>query len=405
MIPAGTALAQTVAASSPRLGFIYFPHGALRTNGRRRRPVAISTSRSSSSRSNRARLRDRRQRSAQQGRRAPARTASSKTWLNCVNPRLRNAKTGVGVTVDQIAARHLGKETSLPSLELCAEPGGMIVPHAGSAAADGKQSAEVFFGMFGQGDTQEERQAILNTTDSLLDYVKSTASLNRRSMWPTVPGERLSGFSPRDRAPRAETRAERQVVGRAARRAARSAGGFRRAPRRAVRDDRAGLADQSDQSGDHEDGRGSEHADVSEPGRPRGVPPDLALGRIPGSRRQPAEDPELPHAVFAKFVQRLKEMREGTGSVLDNSIILFGSNMANSDAHNNDPLPQALIGRGGGIEASTSTTSRTRRTRTSWSRCCIARACRRRRSRSSPTPARSRRCNQPGLDRDRDSGS
>jgi hypothetical protein len=35
--------------------------------------------------------------------------------------------------------------------------------------------------------------------------------------------------------------------------------------------------------------------------------------------------------------------------LLDHSIILFGSNMANSDAHNNDPLPQALIGRGGGV--------------------------------------------------------
>jgi len=29
MIPARTALAQTVAAASPRLGFVYFPHGAL----------------------------------------------------------------------------------------------------------------------------------------------------------------------------------------------------------------------------------------------------------------------------------------------------------------------------------------------------------------------------------------
>ena len=36
--------------------------------------------------------------------------------------------------------------------------------------------------------------------------------------------------------------------------------------------------------------------------------------------------------------------------MLDQSIILFGSNMANSDAHNNDPLPQALIGRGGGVK-------------------------------------------------------
>src|SRR5687767_13756055 len=29
MVPAGTALAQTAAAPSPRLGFVYFPHGAL----------------------------------------------------------------------------------------------------------------------------------------------------------------------------------------------------------------------------------------------------------------------------------------------------------------------------------------------------------------------------------------
>ena len=49
---------------------------------------------------------------------------------------------------------------------------------------------------------------------------------------------------------------------------------------------------------------------------------------------------------FAKFVRRLKGMQEGDGTVLDNSIILFGSNMANSDLHNNDPLPQALIGQG-----------------------------------------------------------
>src|SRR6185503_48703 len=29
MLPAGTALAQTAAAARPRLGFVYFPHGAL----------------------------------------------------------------------------------------------------------------------------------------------------------------------------------------------------------------------------------------------------------------------------------------------------------------------------------------------------------------------------------------
>ena len=53
--------------------------------------------------------------------------------------------------------------------------------------------------------------------------------------------------------------------------------------------------------------------------------------------------------VFAKFAERLRDTPDGDGSLLDQSIILFGSNMANSDAHNNDPLPQALIGRGGGV--------------------------------------------------------
>ena len=39
---------------------------------------------------------------------------------------------------------------------------------------------KVFLSMFGQGQTNEERQAVLATTTSLLDYVKeSTASLNR----------------------------------------------------------------------------------------------------------------------------------------------------------------------------------------------------------------------------------
>jgi hypothetical protein len=54
--------------------------------------------------------------------------------------------------------------------------------------------------------------------------------------------------------------------------------------------------------------------------------------------------------VFARFATRLGNIPDGDGSLLDHSLILFGSNMANSDAHNNDPLPQALIGRGGGLK-------------------------------------------------------
>jgi hypothetical protein len=51
---------------------------------------------------------------------------------------------------------------------------------------------------------------------------------------------------------------------------------------------------------------------------------------------------------FARFVKRLAETQDGDGHLLDHSIILYGSNMSNSDLHNNDPLPSAVLGRGYG---------------------------------------------------------
>jgi hypothetical protein len=52
--------------------------------------------------------------------------------------------------------------------------------------------------------------------------------------------------------------------------------------------------------------------------------------------------------MFAGFLKRLSETKDGDGNLLDHSIILYGSNMSNSDKHNNDPLPSALLGRGYG---------------------------------------------------------
>jgi hypothetical protein len=52
--------------------------------------------------------------------------------------------------------------------------------------------------------------------------------------------------------------------------------------------------------------------------------------------------------VFAAFVERLASTQEGDGSLLDHSMILFGSNMSDSNRHNNDPLPSAILGRAHG---------------------------------------------------------
>ncbi|MGZ3278794.1 MAG: hypothetical protein ACXWKT_11530, partial [Caulobacteraceae bacterium] len=52
--------------------------------------------------------------------------------------------------------------------------------------------------------------------------------------------------------------------------------------------------------------------------------------------------------VFAKFLDKLKAMPDGEHSVLDNAIIMYGSNMSNSNQHNHNPLPIALVGGGRG---------------------------------------------------------
>jgi hypothetical protein len=48
--------------------------------------------------------------------------------------------------------------------------------------------------------------------------------------------------------------------------------------------------------------------------------------------------------MFAGFVKQLQEMPNGEGSMLDQSLILFGSNMSNSNMHDHFPLPTAVLG-------------------------------------------------------------
>ncbi|MBI1390531.1 MAG: DUF1552 domain-containing protein [bacterium] len=51
---------------------------------------------------------------------------------------------------------------------------------------------------------------------------------------------------------------------------------------------------------------------------------------------------------YAYMVRRLKEIREGEQSLLDNSMVLFGSGLRDGDSHNPHNLPMLLAGRAGG---------------------------------------------------------
>jgi hypothetical protein len=49
-------------------------------------------------------------------------------------------------------------------------------------------------------------------------------------------------------------------------------------------------------------------------------------------------------ALFAHFLDKLNSTKDGDGSLLDHSVILYGSNMSNSNLHNHFPLPNVLAG-------------------------------------------------------------
>jgi hypothetical protein len=354
MIPAGTALAQTAAAPRTRLGFVYFPHGALQEEwepaqtGRnfdfpfileplaplREHVTVISGLRNKG------------------GESASPHGITQETWLNAVSPRRRNAETGAGITIDQIAARHLGKDTPLASLELCGEPGGVIsfrtpeqpLPMEGNPR-------KVFYSMFGQGDTQEERQSILSTTNSLLDYVKeSTASLTRK----LDAADRAKVENYLDSVRAIETRVQRLEA------SAESMADLPDAPLGPPEDFGELLDVQFEMLAlAWETGRTNVASmKMVEEASMRTYPnlgvyeafhPTSHWGGFPERIANLRLIQNWHTQVFAKFARRLAATPDGDGSLLDQAIILFGSNMANSDAHNNDPLPQALIGRGGGI--------------------------------------------------------
>jgi Protein of unknown function (DUF1552) len=48
--------------------------------------------------------------------------------------------------------------------------------------------------------------------------------------------------------------------------------------------------------------------------------------------------------LFAQFLERMQSTRDGDGSLLDHSVLLYGSNMSNSNAHNHFPLPNLVLG-------------------------------------------------------------
>jgi hypothetical protein len=352
MNPAGVAWAQTAAGKAPhRLAFVGFPHGAVMrhfkpeqtgrdyTMTRILEPLAPY-------REHMTIVTGLRNRPAE----SPEPHAYiEQTWLSCVAPKEAGvAGPDAGVTADQFAARHIGQETRIPSLELTTSQRGAQLAWrtpTQSLPQEGNPR-NVFYRLFGQGDNEAERAAIVKETGSILDRVMAqTAGLQAKLGGQDRQAVDAYLDSVREIERRVQMAAEADT----------SNLEIPEAPIGVPNDldthfalmfDLMALAFQADLtriitfSMDREASmRTYNNLSISEAFHPLSH-----HANDPGKQDRLAVIQTYHTKVFARFVDRLSKTQEGSGSLLDHSMVLYGSNMSDSNRHNNDPLPSAILG-------------------------------------------------------------
>ncbi|MEY4641495.1 MAG: hypothetical protein RLZZ227_1489 [Pseudomonadota bacterium] len=376
MIPASTALAQTAANPMPRLGAIYIPHGATMAqwtpttvgkdwaftpilkslegyrkqmniiSGLANTPVGPEEGEDSGG--------------AQNHERAAA------AFLTCAHP-VKGDRAFVGQSFDQLVAEHLGQDTPLPSVELAIEPSNNTcgdaaftcsyrsslswkTPTLGLPMENNPQL--VFERLFGDGSTDAERREKRRQSASMLDSIREdVASLNLKL--PAADRARVSDYLEEVR------EIERRV---------------------ALID--AKLSD----------------ATLVVPDAPLGIPNgfenhinlmfDLQVlafksditristlmmagegsnTRFPASGVSEGFHNSSHHSneqknkdlfalintyhinVLKGFFDRLAATPDGDGTLLDHSLIIYGSSMSDANEHNFDPIPMLLMGGANGL--------------------------------------------------------
>ena len=80
---------------------------------------------------------------------------------------------------------------------------------------------------------------------------------------------------------------------------------------------------------------------------------DLSHHGNDAAKKEKIKKINLFHAQrVAYLVGKLKKIKEGNGSLLDNTMLVFGSGIGDGNAHNHDDLPVVLFGKGGGTISS-----------------------------------------------------
>ena len=82
---------------------------------------------------------------------------------------------------------------------------------------------------------------------------------------------------------------------------------------------------------------------------PPNTPQDNSLAGTPlyAAQEKIAKINHFHMEQFAYFLNKLKSVQEGEGSLLDNCMVVYGSAIGDGNRHNHDNLPILLAGHGG----------------------------------------------------------
>jgi hypothetical protein len=376
MVPAATALAETAAAPKPRMGFFYLPHGAIMANTR----YGAEMNRWTPDKEGRDfDLKPILEPFAQQrkyltvvsglGNRAAESPAVHAihpgTWLTAVQPP-RSQTPNSAVSVDQLAARRIGQETPLPSLELATEGAG------GSSSCDATfgcsyartisfrtpttpmpmeaDPGKVFERIFGRGKSPEERAEIANDFTSVLDLVTAEVKDLQSGLGAddrAIVNDYLDSVREIER--RIQLLKARDLSSLDLPEIPVAVGSFDERLR--LQFDLLALAYQTNATRIATFMMCAEVSNQSyaHVGVPDAFHPLSHHAENKASMEKLAIVQNYHSKVFAEFLAKLAATPDGDrGSILDNSVFLYGSNMSNSNNHDSFPLPTLVFGGAGG---------------------------------------------------------
>src|SRR4051812_38250127 len=365
MVPAMTALAATPAAPVRRLGYVFIPMGCDGT--RWTPPGKDKLNELSPILSPLAPVKDHvtvvtntELQNAYPG----THSSSNSTFLSCARAKhTEGTDYYLGTTVDQIAAQQIGRDTQLPSLELAMDMM-QVVGQCDNGYACVYQNnlswsspttplpAEahprlVFEMLFGDGGSKTDRQAALRRRASLLDFVKHDLARLERTLGPADRNKVGQYLDTVREVERRIQKAEADVAEKSLPDLDRPIGApAAYADHARLMFDLQVLAMQADVTRvvTFQLARETSNRTYPEVGVPDPHHPLSHHGNDPAKIARMAKINQFHVSLFAEFLAKLQKTLEGTGTLLDHSLILYGSGMGNPNVHDHTNLPVVVAG-------------------------------------------------------------